>query len=219
MKKLIAMLLALVLVMGLVACGNTDTNTNDTTPATTTAPAEDELITDDTIGAEDTLATEEVVIPDPNAATEKLAAIWTAVEGEKFFAMGGDMNSMVNDAPGNYSLEDEGLTAMLYVPADQTANLDCASSLMHGMLANNFTAGMFKMAEGADAKAFAETMKTAIEGAQWMCGMPEKMIIAIIDGEYVLSCFGINDAIAPFETALTTVYAEAEIVCNAAITG
>ena len=211
MKKLIAMLLALVLVMGLVACGNT--NTEDTTPATTTAPVEDETL------PEDTGATEEVVIADPNAATEKLTAIWEAYEGEEFFAMGGDPANSVNNAPGNFNLEDEGLTAILYVPAEETANLNCASSLMHGMLANNFTAGMFQMTGDADAKAFAETMKTAIESAQWMCGRPEKMIVAIIDGEYVLACFGIEPVMTPFETALTAAYADAEIVCNAAITG
>ena len=216
MKKLIAMLLALVLVMGLVACGNTETP--ETTPAATedtTVPAPtEEIITEDTLAA-----TEPVEVAEPNEATEKLTAIWDAVEGEKFFAMGGDMNNMVDGAPGNYSLEDEGLTAMLYVPADQIANLSAASSLMHGMLANNFTCGMYKMAEGADAQAFAEAMKAAIESAQWICGMPEKMVIATIDGEYVLACFGINDAIAPFETALTTTYADAEIVCSAAIAG
>jgi len=216
MKKLIAMLLALVLVMGLVACGNT------TAPETTPAATEDTTAVEDTAAAtEDTAAAteEEVATPEPNEATLVLTNIWNAVEGEKFFAMGGDMNNMVNDAPGNYSLEDEGLEATLYVPADQVANLQCASSLMHGMLANNFTCGVYKMAEGADAAAFADAMKAAIGSAQWICGMPEKLVVAVIDGNYVLVAFGINDAISPFETAITTAYAEAEIKYSEAITG
>jgi len=93
------------------------------------------------------------------------------------------------------------------------------SSLMHGMLANNFTCGVYKMAEGADAAAFADAMKAAIGSAQWICGMPEKLIVAVIDGNYVLVAFGINDAISPFETAITTAYAEAEIKYSEAITG
>ena len=216
MKKLIAMLLALVLVMGLVACGNT------TAPETTPAATEDTTAAEDTAAAtEDTAAAteEEVATPEPNEATLVLTNIWNAVEGEKFFAMGGDMNNMVNDAPGNYSLEDEGLETILYVPADQVANLQCASSLMHGMLANNFTCGVYKMAEGADAAAFADAMKAAIGSAQWICGMPEKLVVAVIDSNYVLVAFGINDAIAPFETAITTAYAEAEIKYSEAITG
>lgn len=214
MKKLIAMLLALVLTMGLVACGNT--NNTETTPSTTEAATEDTVLESGATGDE-TLAPVEV--PEPNEATKVLSAIWAAVEGEKFFAMGGDMNSMVSDDAGNYSLEDEGLTATLYVPADQIANLDQASSLVHGMLLNNFTCGVFHMAEGADAAAFADAMKESISNAQWICGTPEKLVIAIIDGEYVLAAFGINDAIAPFETALSTVYADAELKYSEAITG
>ena len=61
-------------------------------------------------------------------------------------------------------------------------------------------------------------MHNAVANNQWMCGMPEKMIIAEI-GEYVLVCFGINDAINPFETALNSVYADATIKYNEAIGG
>ncbi len=208
MKKLISALLVLTLAMALVACGEANT-----TPETTETPAQ---TTEDLL--EDTLAPVET--PEPNEATTVLSAIWTAVpEDNRFFAMGGDMNSMVDNNAGNYSLEDEGLTASLLVPADQIANLSCASSLMHGLLQNHFTCGVYKMAEGADAATFADAMKDAIANAQWTCGMPEKMVIAIIDGEYVLAAYGINDAIAPFETALSTTYADAEVKYSEAIAG
>ena len=84
------------------------------------------------------------------------------------------------------------------------------------MLANNFTCGAFKVT--GDKAAFADAMHNAVANNQWMCGMPEKMIIAEI-GDYVLVCFGINDAIAPFETALNAVYADATIKYNEAIGG
>ena len=211
MKKLIAMLLALVLVMGLVACGNT-TPANTTVPTTAEGSEPPAQTSDPTEGTTEAAA-------EANDATVVLTTIWEAVEGEKFFAMGGDMNNMVDGAPGNYSLEDEGLQATLYVPADQVTNLECASSLMHGMLANNFTAGAYKMAEGADAAAFADAMKAAIDGAQWICGMPEKIVIAVIGGDCVVVAFGINDAIAPFEAAVTAAYADADIKYAEAIVG
>ena len=209
MKKLIAMLLALVLVMGLVACGN-KTN-NETTPVETTA---------DTTPAD--MGGEDAVTPDAPAATNGastvLTNIWNGVaEDSKFFAMGGDFNNMVDGAPGVYSLEDEGLTSTLLIPAEQIANVDEAASLVHAMMLNNFTAGMFHVT--GDVAAFVEAMHTAIANNPWMCGMPEKMIIAVIDGEYVLACFGINDAVNPFETALCTVYPNAEIKYNEAIGG
>ena len=200
MKKLIAMLLALVLVMGLVACGN-KTN-NETTPVDTTADT-----TPADMGGEDAVTPDDgdidiPLIPDAPAATngasEVLTNIWNGVaEDSKFFAMGGDFNNMVDGAPGVYSLEDEGLTSTLLIPAEQIANVDAAASLVHAMMLNNFTAGMFHVT--GDVAAFVEAMHTAIANNPWMCGMPEKMIIAVIDGEYVLACFGINDAVGPLD--------------------
>lgn len=205
MKKLIAMMMALVLVMGLAACGGTENSTPTNAPAGNNA---------------NNATTEAAKTNSAATATEMLNPIWQAIpEDNRFFVMGGDMNNMVDGAAGDYSLEDEGLATTLYVPADQTPNLLNASSLMHGMLANNFTCGMFQVSVDADVNAFAEAMKESISNAQWICGMPEKMIIAIIGGEYVLACFGINDAIAPFEAALGTVYADANILYNEAIAG
>ena len=89
-----------------------------------------------------------------------------------------------------------------------------AASLVHAMNLNTFTAGAFKV---ADAAAFAETMHEAIASNQWMCGFPEKMVIATFGNEYVLAMFGLNDAINPFEEKLVAAYPEATIVYSEAI--
>lgn len=192
MKKIIAMLLVLTMAMGLVACGTTN-NTPETTEAKANVPT---------------------------SALEILETIWNGVpEDNRFFAMGGDMNNVVDGAPGAYSLEDEGLTATLLVPADQIANLDQAASLVHAMMLNNFTCGVFHMAAGADAAAFADVMYETISNNPWMCGMPEKMLIAVVGGEYVLAAFGINDAMAPVEASFAAAYADAEVKYNEAIAG
>ena len=225
MKKLIATVLALVLVLALAACGETATNTPvNNTPATTEATTEAATeATNDLLNEEEQdMPTEETIaVVEPNAATAMLSPIWMGVpEDSRFFVMGGDWNTPVDGDAGNYSLEDaEAVAAELLIPAEQLANLTVASALRHAMNANNFTCGMYQLAEGADAQAFADAMKAAIDGTQWICGMPEKMIIAVVEAEYVLVCFGINDAITPFEAALGTVYADAEILYNAAIAG
>ncbi|MBR6684261.1 MAG: hypothetical protein IKL38_07945 [Firmicutes bacterium] len=192
MKKLIALLLVLTMAMGLVACGN-----NGEGEGTTTGEA----------------------VAVPESALEILETVWGSyAEDEKFFAMGGDYTNPVDNAPGNYSLEDaEAVTAALLVPADQIANIDEAASLMHAMMANNFTCGVFHVT--GDATAFADAMYNAISTNPWMCGMPEKMIIAVIGGEYVLASFGINDAMGNFETKLTAAYPDAELKYNEDITG
>ena len=191
MKKLIAMLLALTCVFGLVACGG-----KTETPET---PSTDPVVK-------------------PASALEVLEKTWAAVaEDKKFFAMGGDFENTVDNAPGAYSLTDEGLTATLLVPAEQVANIDEAASLVHGMMLNNFTFGAYHVT--GDVNAFVEAMHTAIANNPWMCGMPEKMIIAVVGGEYVVAGFGINDAVAPFEAAFTATYPDAEMKYNEAIAG
>ena len=206
MKKLIALLLALTLIVGLCACGKTETKTE--TPATTQAAQE----TEPTENIEEPIETAPVI--PANEATDSLNLIWNAYEGEEFFTMGGDMNSMVDGAPGNYDLADEGLTATFLVPAEQLDNLVCASTLMHGMLANNFACGMYLVSEDADVKAFADAMKAAIDGNQWMCGMPEKVLIATVDTQFVMVAFGLNDTITNLEAALASVHPGAEILYN-----
>ncbi len=156
----------------------------------------------------------------PASALEVLEKTWGAMaEENKFYAMGGDVNNMVENAPGAFDPKNEGITGTLLVPAEQVANVDQAASLMHGMLANNFTCGVFHVTQGADAAAFAEAMKNAISTNPWMCGMPEKMLIAVVGGEYVLAAFGINDAITPFETAFNAQYPDAEVKYSQAIAG
>ena len=189
MKKIIAMLLVLTMALGLVACGNNG-------------------------GGETTGATEAVEVP--GSALEILETVWGAyAEEEKFFAMGGDMNNMVDNAPGKYDVADEGMTATLLVPADQIANVDDAASLVHGMMVNHFTCGVFHVT--GDADAFAEAMYTAITGNQWMCGMPEKLVIAVIGGEYVLASFGLTDIMDTFETKLGAAYPQMELKYSEAI--
>ena len=191
MKKLISMLLVLVMVAAMaVGCTNTPEETKP-----------------------------EVVVP--ASALEILENVWALYgDEEKFFCMGGDFNNPVDNAPGNYSLEDaEMFSYQLYVPADQVANVESAASLIHGMNTNTFTCGVFHMAEGADANAFATAVRDNVQNAQWMCGFPEKLIVAVVGGEYVLMVFGLNDAVNPFETKLATAYPDAVISYNEAIAG
>ena len=156
MKKLIAMLLALTCVFGLVACGGNATNNNET-PETT------------------------VEVIKPASALEVLEKTWAGVaEENKFFAMGGDFENPVDNAPGAYALTDEGLTATFLVPADQIANIDEAATLLHGMMVNNFAFGAYHVT--GDVNAFVEAMHTAITGNRWMCGMPETLVIAVVGG-------------------------------------
>jgi len=220
MKKLIALLLALTMVAAMAAgCNNNATNdtTTDTTPDTTAAVEDTTAPVEDTTApVEDTTAP---VAAASNDAVAVLSNIWNLFgEDEKFFTFGGDGNNMVDGAPGVYA-DMEALPVQLVVPTELHADIAEIGSLFHGMMVNNFTSGVFKLVEGADAAAFADALHEAVANNQWMCGFPEKMMIAVVDGEYVVLAFGLNDVIGNFEAKLMEAYPEAEVKYTEAING
>ena len=194
MKKMFALLLCFAMALSLVAC-----NTNkpvETKPVETT-----------------TVPTTEAA-PVAESALEILETVWAQFgEDEKFFVMGGDYDAPVDGAPGA-SANADWLMGTLLVPEDQTANVKNAASLVHAMMVNNFCVGAFQV-EG-DAKAFADAMHSKISTNPWICGQPEKMVIAVI-GDFVVAMYGVNDAVNPFETKMTAAYPTAELVYSEAI--
>ena len=57
---------------------------------------------------------------------------------------------------------------------------------MHMMNSNTFTGAVVRI---DDAKDLADSLKTNIEGTQWVCGCPDRLIIVINDGydDYCIS--------------------------------
>ena len=196
MKKILSLVLAVMLVMTMAAC-NGGAATPTTTAPTTTAPK----------------------IEVPATAVEILEKIWGQfADNEKFPVMGGDYEAMVPDAPGAVNIKTpDFLTGTLLIPEAELSKVTDAAALVHGMMLNNFTSGVYRI--NGDAAAFAETMHGVISTNPWMCGMPEKMVIAVVGGEYVLAAFGVNDAINPFESKLAAAYPDAVIKYSEAITG
>ena len=199
MKKIFAMILALAMVLSMAACG-------EKAPAETNAP--------ETQAPETTEAP--VVVP--ANSLEILETVWGLfADSEKFPVMGGDYETMVDSAPGAVNVATpDFLMGTLLVPEAEVANVTDAASLVHAMMLNNFTCGVFHV---ADAAAFADAMYAQISTNPWMCGMPEKMVIAVIGGEYVLAMFGVNDAVNPFETKLAEAYPDANVKYSEAIAG
>ena len=153
--------------------------------------------------------------PASNSALDVLNAIWGAyADDDKFAIYGGNMEEAVMDAPGVFNMAyAEGLTYNLLVPAEQIANVAEAASMIHMMNANTFTCGVFRLADGVAAADFAAAMEAAVMSNQWMCGFPETLVIAEIDG-HVLVAFGINDAMNPFQTHLAEAFAGASVLYN-----
>lgn len=146
----------------------------------------------------------------PASALEVLENIWNKYgEDEMFPVIGGNMESPVDGAPGNYDMAyAENLPYNLIIPEAELGNVTEAASMIHMMNANTFTAGVIKLADGVDVAAFAATMHDALVNNHWMCGMPEYMVIADMGGNYLLVAFGVNDAMTPFQAHMAEAYAD-----------
>lgn len=187
MKKILSLVLVLVLALSMVACGTANNTTGETEAK------------------------------GPESALVAMQTIWEKYSAEKFAAVGGDSNNMVDNAPGNVDLTNtDFLTYNLLVPEAEQSKVTEAASMMHMMNANSFTGAVYKV---ADAKAFGDAMKSAVMGNRWMCGFPDTLLITSLGGGYVLVAYGINDAMTPFKTAVEAAYPAAEVLVNEAITG
>lgn len=142
------------------------------------------------------------------SAVEALESVWDLfAEEEKFWVVGGGYNNTVDNAPGTVELTDtDYLTVSLLIPEAQLGSITEAASMVHAMNGNNFTCGVYKV---ADVSTFAGAMQNALKNHQWICGMPELLKIVDLGSGYVLVAFGINDAMNPFFQKLTTAHPQA----------
>ena len=216
MKKLIAILLSVLMLVAFAACTNTDTTTTDGNVTASDITAGDVTdgnatagdITDGDAVVEDTDAVvEDEIVADDSAAVAALSSVWNEVVADEaliaaFGAASADEVAGYFMAPAAFDMSDmETVAATLQISADTAASVEEAAFVMHMMNANNLTAAAYALAEGTDAAAFADAVKADIAAAQWMCGFPEQLIIAEADG-VVIAAFGGADVINAFNTVL-----------------
>ena len=179
MKKLFALMLAAVMVLSLAACGGGNGGTND-------QPSGDQP-------AEIT------------SALSLLETVWNDYgEDEKFAVVGGgpDAEQMVDGAPGAFDLTDRSLAEyQLVLP--EAAEVDEAASLTHMLNANTFTAAAYHAS--GDAQALVATLRDAVQANRWMCGFPDKVVVAV-RGEYVAVAFGAEDLVDAFASRLSGIF-------------
>ena len=142
----------------------------------------------------------------PTDALTLLNTVWDSyTDDEKFPAAGGDYEHSVDGAPGAFDISDtDNLTYLLSVPAEDADKLDDAASLMHMMNGNTFTCGAFHAANAEDVSSIVEDIHAEISGKHWMCGFPDKMLIAT-SGNLIVSVYGDEELVNTFRDKLLTV--------------
>lgn len=141
----------------------------------------------------------------PTSALNILETVWnTYDEDEKFAVAGGDFSetNAREDAPGVFDLKDRALVdSELGLP--ETAAVDEAASLVHMMNANTFTAAAYHAT--GDTAELAQQLRDNIMQRQWMCGFPDKLVVAEVS-EYVVTVFGADELVDTFMTHLNGIY-------------
>lgn len=247
MKKLFALLLALVMMMSLVACGpqaptepSKPALTNPTNPAPTNPAPTNPAPTNPS----------EPAVKNPESAVALLNALFANMPEELLYQKDyetGDffVNPETGEREPNFNggsplFDEEGIpypaaynaAALidmtvefalynLYVPEEFYANVEEAASLFHAMNGNFFTAGAMKMKEGTDLAAMAQGVRDALANNWWMCGSPDRYVVATIDN-YLFVVYGHDGAgdenfrnetlVTPFVKDLTTIYPSAQIL-------
>lgn len=179
MKKFFALLLAGVMALSLVACGSSNDTKNDQTDGDQPAAI--------------------------TSALNLLETVWNDyADDEKFSVIGGgpDAEQMVEDAPGAFDLSDRSL-AEYHLVLPEAAEVDEAASLIHMLNANTFTAAAYHAT--GDAQALATQLRDAVQANRWMCGFPDKVVVAV-RGEYVAVAFGAEDLVDAFAGRLSGIF-------------
>jgi len=220
MKKITAILLTMVMLLSLMA-GCTGGNTGDTQPSTTPTQ-ESTTPTQPTTQPTEATTMPTEAIPMGTASTTSaqiLAKIWTEyAENERFACYGGTVEHSVSDAPGDLDMTNtEEIITKYLLPADQLANVESGASLVHLMNSNIFTAAVFKLKEGADVRAAAKALRDNIQKTQWICGQPDHLLVAEVEGHLLMS-FAAKEAMDTFRQSLKTAYTETAIIYDEAVT-
>ena len=184
MRKILALILTATLILSLAGCqsgddpaagGSTPNEAGDSQSQGSDSPEEN-----------GDNAPEETVSYSP---LDILTTIWSSYpEDQKFAAAGGESMDGPGLMTGDYGTK-ETLDSILALPQDSYELVSETACLMHMLNANTFTCGVFKLSSPEDASALASSLNDSIKNRQWMCGFPDKMMIATL-GDCVISAFG-----------------------------
>lgn len=150
---------------------------------------------------------------------EVLSEVVKVYEENDLFAMyGGDQENAVMDAPGKFDIsKTQELENVLAFPQDQISNIEDAASMAHLMNANTFTGAAYRLKEGADPNAFADSAKSSILATQWICGQPDTLLIIDVDGRYVITAYGQAEIMEIFKNNALKALEGAQVITEAPI--
>ena len=192
MKKILALTLALLmLTMCFVACNKDGGADDTTTPADDTADTTTPVVEDTTPAPElaykSALEMLQIIFEKYNAAQ--------ATDDTKLWVCGGNVNNFETTNPEGpaafVALDNEDYNQNLGFPAAEAGKIVSAASMFNMMNANTFNCFTIQLTEDTDVDATINTLKDNILARQWICGSPEKLVIAKAPGNYIIAVWGV----------------------------
>lgn len=152
------------------------------------------------------------------SAVDLYTQIWdTLGEDRQFPAAGGDAEHEA-EAPAKFALTEENKETFEYLlhVTDELYDMldDDAATLQHMMNTNTFSSAAVKLKDPSAAEEFAEAYKAAVQGQQWMCGFPDKVVVISVD-DYVIMAYGYEDILNDLVDACSAVAPGSRILVDA----
>lgn len=171
--------------------------------------------TDDTGNTGDT---SQSAAPEIESAVAFYTEVWAAFgEEQKFPCAGGDMEHST-EGPGQFLLTEDNADSfkqLLHVTDELYDMLeDDAATLQHMMNTNTFSSAVVRLKDPAKASGFAEAYKTSVQGQQWMCGFPDKVVVISV-GDYVVMAYGLEENINNLVAACSEVEPQSTVLVDA----
>ena len=193
MKRTIALLLAIMAILTtltLTACGEKKDGNSDKDAASNADTNKEENKDNEKDPPKEAKYTDALAVLD---------AIWnTYADDDKFPALGGNRDAMVESKPGSFDLKAaEELTSSYLLPAENIASLKSMASLVNMMNGNTFSAAVFQT--DGDLDALSKILVDAANKKQFICGAPETIVTLKVEN-YLIMAFGADGNVTTFKT-------------------
>ena len=212
--KTVRLLLVLSLILGLLAGCAKNVPQEDNGNITGDQSSSDTLIPDMSGNTQ-----EDLLDKTKTQSCQHLQDLWEAIpEEERFAAYGGTVESATDNAPGELDMQNtEELTTKYLLPAEHLENVSEAASLVHMMNSNIFTAVAVKLKQPESMTQLYEAWRNAIQNNRWICGQPDRLLMAKLDDNHLLMAFGSAEIMEKVSSLLKTAVTGAEILYHEAV--
>ncbi len=201
------LILTVLAAMLLSGCrGNTQepasSGTQSTAPSTQTTSPSAQMNSSEPLGAAVT------------RSAKILSTVWQAFgEDQRFSVYGGAIENAVDNGPGDLDITDtEELTTRYLLPENRLEAVKEGASLVHMMNSNIFTGVVFCLTDSGTVETLAKQWRDTIQGNRWICGMPDRLLLASVDSEHLLMAFGSKEILTVFQEKLSAQYPQTRIL-------